>query len=142
MNHRGPQRAAEEQPEDILDRIAGFTGLGSDSGDSSAIRVAKLCVSARKRIGDRCPETLWSSVSSVVKNPELPCRGTSELLTYGRRALRFSRGKREVREGSRHRILTQSQQEYPISNLQSSMFKFETLNHEWTQMNTNRIEIL
>jgi hypothetical protein len=26
MNHRGPQRAAEEQPEDILDRIAGFTG--------------------------------------------------------------------------------------------------------------------
>jgi hypothetical protein len=53
--------------------------LGSDPGDSSAIRVAKLCVSARKRIEDRCPETLWSSASSVVKNPELPCRGTSRI---------------------------------------------------------------
>jgi hypothetical protein len=51
MNHRGPQRAAEEQPEDILDRIAGFTGLGSDSGDSS-------CNTLRF-----CAKTDWGSMS-------------------------------------------------------------------------------
>jgi hypothetical protein len=37
----------------------GCSGVGSVSGDSSAIRVAKFRFSARKGMGDRCPETLY-----------------------------------------------------------------------------------